>query len=329
MKPRARTTLCSWSAPRSGIIAQNIAAGDFRSAAGARWYNDMFWARRLRDRPDHRCHSLRLERHAERHHRTDTARSPALRRRSSAATTTRVHLGGDAEWLIQPPRNLVTNAQTLTLSDRPELRHRSDHADLDRRDCRCVRRAGLQRRSRRHLWAALCCRVNTSGSTSIAAQQPRCRSSSLKFQGGYAQAAYVADRRNPQVQSGDAASMAASCRSIRSRSTAAAGAPGKSPVALSTIDLNDQLGDRHRHRRRPAAVYTLALNWYVNRNVRFMFDYLHGDVAEAGQPDQLHRRRLEVRCVRDADAGGVLMLSLPGAARSAPGDLSTLRASAS
>src|SRR3984893_17318291 len=28
----------------SGIIAQNIAAGDFRSTAGSRWWNDVFWA---------------------------------------------------------------------------------------------------------------------------------------------------------------------------------------------------------------------------------------------------------------------------------------------
>ena len=27
-------------------------------------------------------------------------------------------------------------------------------------------------------------------------------------------------------------------------------------------------------------IYMLALNWYVNRNVRLMFDYLHGDVAK-------------------------------------------------
>src|SRR3979411_2166404 len=32
------------------------------------------------------------------------------------------HLGGDAEWLIRAPRNQITGAQTLTLSDRPELR---------------------------------------------------------------------------------------------------------------------------------------------------------------------------------------------------------------
>ncbi len=54
-----------------------------------------------------------------------------------------VHIGADAEWLIQPPRNLIANTQTLTLSDRPELRIDPDDADLDRCDCKCVGRAGL------------------------------------------------------------------------------------------------------------------------------------------------------------------------------------------
>jgi phosphate-selective porin OprO/OprP len=31
-------------------------------------------------------------------------------------------------------------------------------------------------------------------------------------------------------------------------------------------------------------VYTLALNCYVNRNVRFMFDYLHGIIGKQVSP---------------------------------------------
>ena len=72
----------------SGIIAQNIAAGDFRSAIGARWYNDTFWARRLCDGPDDRRHALVFERHPQRHDGASRCRRPAPRRRSSAATTT-------------------------------------------------------------------------------------------------------------------------------------------------------------------------------------------------------------------------------------------------
>ena len=50
------------------------------------------------------------------------------------------------------------------------------------------------------------------------------------------------------------------------------------------MDLNDQLATAAGVAGGRQNVYTLALNWYVNRNVRFMFDYLHGNVAKQVGP---------------------------------------------
>jgi phosphate-selective porin OprO and OprP len=56
-----------------------------------------------------------------------------------------------------------------------------------------------------------------------------------------------------------------------------------------------RVGDRrprqHHQSERPAGttngvaggqqtIYTAGLNWYVNGNIRFMFDYLHGNIAK-------------------------------------------------
>ena len=139
MKRQVPTTSCSWNVRPRGIIATNIAAGDFRSASGARWYNDVFWAGAYVTGPTsgaiHSASSVSTLPGPA----SNTARPPALRARSSAATTTRCIIGADAEWLIQPPHNLIANTQTLTLSDRPELRIDPDDADLDRGDCKRVR----------------------------------------------------------------------------------------------------------------------------------------------------------------------------------------------
>ena len=106
----------------SGIIATNIAAGDFRSAFGARWFNDTFWVGAYVTGPDHGRHPLGLQHQPAPAPPSSLAPSPASRGRSSAPTITRSIIGGNAEWLIQPPHNLITGAQTFTLSDRPELR---------------------------------------------------------------------------------------------------------------------------------------------------------------------------------------------------------------
>ena len=53
---------------------------------------------------------------------------------------------------------------------------------------------------------------------------------------------------------------------------------------FSTVDLNDQLATANGVAGGRQTIYTLALNWYVNRNVRFMFDYLHGNIGKQISP---------------------------------------------
>jgi phosphate-selective porin OprO/OprP len=75
---------------------------------------------------------------------------------------------------------------------------------------------------------------------------------------------------------------------------------------FSTMDLNDQLAAANGIAGGRPTVYTLALNWYVNANVRFMFDYLHGDIAKQVSPTNFSDAGAKFRCVRYADADRVL-----------------------
>src|SRR6267378_6655509 len=102
-------------------IATNIAAGDFRSAFGSRWYNDTFWAGAYVTGPAtgaiHSASSVNPAGTTEQYGVVARAAGQILSDKDYS-----LHLGGDAQFLIQPPHNLVAGSQTLTLSDRPELR---------------------------------------------------------------------------------------------------------------------------------------------------------------------------------------------------------------
>jgi phosphate-selective porin len=105
---------------------------------------------------------------------------------------------------------------------------------------------------------------------------------SLKFQGGYAEVAYA---------------LTGETRPYNAASASYGGIAPANPFSLtggwgaweiagrySTIDLNDRLGAATGVAGERQTIYTLALNWYVNRNVRFMFDYLHGNVGRQVGP---------------------------------------------
>jgi phosphate-selective porin OprO/OprP len=263
----------------SGITATNIAAGDFRSTAGARWYTDTFWAGAYATGPAtgaiHSASSINPP--------GTTEQSGAFARVAGQIVSGRdysLHIGGDAEWLIQPPHNLIANTQTLTLSDRPELR--IDPTTL-------VSTGALPGVSGAQVYSAEA--AGTYGplffqgeyfwynvDRTAFAPLP-----SLRFQGGYAEAAYVL---TGETRPYNPASASYGGIAPTNPFSLTGGGWGAWEIAgrFSTIDLNDQLAAANGVAGGRQTIYTLALNWYANRNVRLMFDFLHGDITKQISP---------------------------------------------
>jgi phosphate-selective porin OprO and OprP len=258
-----------------GVVATNIAAGDFRSTAGARWYTDTLWLGGYVTGPAtgaiHSASSITPNGMTE-----QVGAVTRIAGQIVSGADYSIHLGADAEWLIRAPRNQVTGAQTLTLSDRPELR--LDPTTL-------ITTGALAGVSGAQVYSVEA--AATYGPLYLQGEyfwynvdrgNNPVPLSSVKFEGGYAQAAWV---------------LTGETRKYNPASASYLGIVPKNPFALdgsgwgaweiggrvSMIDLNDQLAMANGVAGGKQLVYTVALNWYVNRNVRFMFDFLHGDVA--------------------------------------------------
>src|SRR5262249_724777 len=105
----------------------------------------------------------------------------------------------------------------------------------------------------------------------------------LQFQGGYVQASYAL---TGESRAYNASQAAYSGIKPRDPFSLAGGGWGAWEIAgrVSTIDLNDRVGSALGVAGGRQTVYTAALNWYVNNNIRFMLNYLHGDVAKQLSP---------------------------------------------
>ena len=113
----------------SGVVATNIAAGDFRSAAGGRWYNDFLWLGAYATGPTSGAvhsgtpaSSIAATAATEQYGGVARAAMQVVSGKDSYGRAYSLHIGGDAEFLAKPSLNRVTGARTVTLSDRPELR---------------------------------------------------------------------------------------------------------------------------------------------------------------------------------------------------------------
>lgn len=267
-----------------GVIATNIAAGDFRSAAGTRWYNDQLWIGGYVTGPStgaiHSASSASPPGTSEQYGAVARVAGNPI-----SAKDYSVHIGANAQWLIQPPRNLIANTQTVTLSDRPELR--LDPTTLISTGA-IANASGAQVYSveaaatygplivqGEYFWYNVDRTANTAA--------PLVGAPSLKFQGGYAQAGYVLTGEGRTYNAANAAYHGVKPAHPFSLD---GGGWGAWEIAgrFSTIDLNDQLATATGVAGGRQTVYTLALNWYVNGNVRFMLDYLHGTVSRQASP---------------------------------------------
>ncbi len=268
----------------AGVIATNIAAGDFRSAFGSRWYTDTFWAGAYVTGPTtgaiHSASSVNPPGTTEQYGVVARAAGQILSDKDYS-----LHLGGDAQFLIQPPHNLIAGSQTLTLSDRPELRidpttliSTGAIANASAAQVYSLEAAGNYGPlffQGEYFWF----NVERNAATGL----PPIGAPNLKFEGGYAQAGYVLTGESHPYNSASA-----SYGGIVPANPFSLGGGGWGAWEIagrySMIDLNDRVGSAVGVAGGRQTVYTMALNWYINRNVRLMFDYLHGDVVKQISP---------------------------------------------
>jgi phosphate-selective porin OprO/OprP len=263
----------------SGIVATNIAAGDFRSAAGGRWYNDLFWVGAYVTGPTSGAvHSgtptsgIAATGVTEQWGGFARAAWQVLSGKGNNGWAYSFHIGGDAEFLAKPAFNRVTGTQTLTLSDRPELR--IDPTVL-------ATTGGIPNTEGAQVYsveaAASYGPFYAQGEYFFYNVDRLSGLSSLNFQGGYVEASYTLTGETHTYNPGSAAYSGVVPANPFSWATGGWGA-WEIAGRYSVVDLDDRLGFADGIAGGKQTVYTAGLNWYPTRNIRFMLNYLHGTV---------------------------------------------------
>jgi len=263
----------------SQLIAVDIAAGNRRSAFGARWYNDIFWAGAYATGPT--TGAIHSASSADPNGSTEQLGATArVAGQVISGNDYSLHLGADAEFLIKPPHNLVDNSFTLKLSDRPELR--IDPTEIiDTGSITGVSGAQVYSAEAAATYGPLFFQGEYFWYNVARNNLPGLPS--LKFNGGYAEASLVlTGETHPYIPAYAAYGgiIPANPFSLWGGGWGAWEIAGR----VSTISLNDQLGTANAVAGGRQTIYTAGLNWYVNSNIRFMFDYLHGNVAKQVSP---------------------------------------------
>jgi phosphate-selective porin OprO/OprP len=242
------------------VVATNIAAGDNRSAFGARSMGDWWWLGSYVTGPASGFnHSTRPQTGA-------VVRGVVIPVNNQYSS---LMLGAEAQFLFDTGGAPGTNT-LATLNDRIEVR-------IDPGTNSLLNTGSL---------------LNVSGARVFSGEfagqiggfyaqgeyfdysVQRFGLSDLNFKGGYAQASYVLTGEQRKYSAANASYGGINPKNPVHWGTGGYGA-WEIAARYSQLDLNDQivLGGELRNT-------TVGVNWYVNSNVRFMFDWIHGNVAK-------------------------------------------------
>jgi phosphate-selective porin OprO and OprP len=193
-----------------------------------------------------------------------------------------LHLGGDFEALLSPPvgpaSTAVAGKRVLTLSDRPELRidptvllNTGAIANVSNAEVYSLEAAagwGSLFFQGEYFWY----RINREVPSNVAPSPP---SSALGFNGGYAEASWtITGEHRTYIPSTGAYSAIIPNNPVNPGGTGW----GAWEIAgrYSVMNLNDELGSAAGIAGGQQTIYTAGLNWYVNSNIMFKLNYLHG-----------------------------------------------------
>jgi len=249
----------------AGDTATNIAGNDARSAIGATWNNDIAWIGVFGTGPT-----------AGTTHGIASTGVNAVQYGATGRATVQVlqtpdysfHIGADVEGLIKPAR--PTGFGALTLSDSPEVRV----------DPTSLISTGTLGSALNPVTGASVVGFETAGGIGSLYGQgeyfhydvARQSLSNLNFNGGYGEVSYTLTGESRKYASGCGCYggiAPAHPFSLRNGNWGAWEIAGR----YSVLSLNDQtvLGGKETN-------YTFGINWYPNNNLRFMLNYIHGDV---------------------------------------------------
>jgi phosphate-selective porin OprO/OprP len=183
-----------------------------------------------------------------------------------------IHIGGDAEALFKPADDLVTGLKSLTLGERPELRIDPTNI-LTTGPIANVTGAQVYSVEAAANYGPLL----VQGEYYFYNVDRALGLSSLRFNGGYAEAGWVITGESRAYHGGRAAYFGVVPEDPFSL---AGGGWGAWEIAArySMVNLNDRLGFLDGVAGGKQSIITAGLNWYVNRNIRFMLNYLHGRI---------------------------------------------------